>query len=350
MTLKLSGLDASKIFVSGVPAKRVMLGTGSSAVEVWPGIEDVNYDFTFPNQDHLKWAPLTGFDGRTHASSPRNPGWVYSGMFVAGDNNYVSYNTRLLDRQLDGDTTTWLATMGNNLSPLSRPAYIVLASNPSMTNMFIVEFGNNGVRWVKIVNRVETASSVASTSLSNNDVLYIGRSKNALTIRKNGTLVVGWNVSLDEFFGIDGRMYTGFGLYSANNVWATRISRVEIYGSTSYPTVLIASEALARLRVNAGVWTEVCRATIHTGGVTDIRLIGADWGYARSNLDRKFRIKLNGSVVHTGVDEGRDIWVTNRTIPPNSNVTVEAYAVTANAGYRDVTNGVLHVGKSMLFV
>src|SRR5690606_32267502 len=42
-----SGVEIPKVRVSGVDAQRVMLGTGSEAVEVWPGYKDVAMDFNF---------------------------------------------------------------------------------------------------------------------------------------------------------------------------------------------------------------------------------------------------------------------------------------------------------------
>ena len=143
-------------------------------------------------------------------------------------------------------------------------------------------------------------------------------------------------------------MYFGFGTYSTDGHWGSRIQRIQITGKTMQKRVLVASEALAKITIPQNAWTEVARSTIPTGGVTQISLIGASWSQASSNLDRLFRIKVDGVVIGTTVDEGGSLALTGRTLSDNSVVTVEAFAATSNSSYRKVSGGILQIGDPSL--
>lgn len=352
MTIFSRGVELSKVYSRGVEVSRVMAGNGSSAVEVWPGVYDVNMDFTFVNQDQLKWAPVTGFDSRTSASSLLAPGFVFNGMFVAGDNAADTYYTRLVDQEIDQLPLTFTVTLGDVLNDVSRPAWVVLSANLTLTHMLIAEFGRDGFRVFALVNGSTTPSTPYryNQTYAAGDRLIIELRSDRVSVGKIGGSQTSFVNSpmIDSVRSGPGRMYFGFGIYSTSGLWGSRIRRIQITGKTTKRRVLVASEALAKITIPEKSWTEVARSTIPTGGVTQISLIGASWPQASSNLDRFFRIKVDGVVIGTTVDEGGSLALTGRTLSDNSVVTVEAFAETSNTSHRKVSGGVLQIGDPSL--
>lgn len=348
--------DAKNVLVgagsSAAQAKRVMVGTGSSAVEVWPGVEDVQYNFNFPNQDELKWAPITGFDGRTSSDSQMAPGFVFSDMFVAGDNSVPSYHVRLVDRQIDVDTIRFDVVIGDTLNTKERPSFLVLASNIIFTRMLILEFGSNGVALRTVIDGVAGTPSVNNITLSAGDTLGLTWQRQFgnrfFTYRNNSAAGSVSLAASTDFINSNGRMYPGFGLYSTASQWSTRIQSVKITGKSSYKTVLAASEFLARVSIPNGVWTKVAETKIHTGGTTNIYLVGASWPQSSSTGNRFFRILVDGIQIGVTPDEGGNLSLANINLSQNSVVTVWAIAETSTASHRKVSGGVLQIGDPSL--
>lgn len=339
-----------RVFRNGVEIKRIMRGT----VEHWSAINPVAYDFNFLRQDELQWAPVSGFDPRTAASSPRSPGFTFNGMFVAGDNSQISYNVRLVDQQVDGLICTWEVTMGDVMNTRANPSILVLASNPSMTDMCVVEFGSNGFEFKRLLNGTASGVQTSTISLAANDVLRVTReSWSSLSFYKNGSFLTTWNISSisplfwDNGAGVNGKMYTGFGVYSRSSTWSSRIERVKITGTSNYPNVTIASEALARIKVPLSTWSTVALMTTPRNDPSaTIELSGATWNYSASTSDRMFRILVNGSEIARTPDEGGYV-ITQAPITAGGTVEVQAYSAATNTAYRDVTNGVLRISPGL---
>lgn len=354
MTLRVGGVEAPKIKVAGVDAKRVMVGTGQTAVEAWPGVENVQYNFNFSIQDELKWAPITGFDGRTSSDAEMAPGFVYNDMYVAGNNTDPAYHIRLVDRQVDVDTIEFDIVLGDSITTKERPSILVLASNITFTRMLIVEFGSNGVALRTVINGVAGTPSVRDMALAKGDTLGITWQRQFgnrfFTYRNNSAT---GSLSLSEstdFINSNGRMYPGFGVYSNHSQWSTRFQSLQIKGKSSYKPVLAASEFLARRTIPRGEWTNVAESRIHTGGTTNIYLVGASWAQASSNENRFFRILVNGIQIGVTPDEGGNLSLSNINLPENSVVTVWAFAETSTSSYRKVSGGILQIGAPNLAV
>lgn len=346
--------DAKNVLVgagsSAAQAKRVMVGTGSSSVEVWPGIEDVQYNFNFPNQDELKWAPIAGFDGRTSSSSQMSPGFVFNDMFVAGDNSAPSYHIRLVDRQVDVDTIRFDVVLGDVVNTKERPSVIVLASNIIFTRMLIVEFGSNGVALRTVIDGVAGSPSVNDITLSAGDTLGVTWQRqfgNRFFTYRNNSAAGGLSLpESTDFINSNGRMYPGFGLYSTSSTWSTRIQSVQIKGKSSYKTVLAASEFLARVTIPNGVWTKVAESKIHTGGFTNVSLVGGSWAGTNTN-NRLFRILKNGTELSRTTHNAGSLSL-NSTLVANDVITVEGYVAGGTA--RTVNGGVLRIGDPSIYL
>lgn len=346
------GIEASKVYSRGVEVSRVMVGTGGSAVEVWPGIYDVSMDFNFPNQDELKWAPVTGFDPRTSASSAMAPAFVFNNMLVAGNNDVASYNVRLINHQIDQLPIEFIVTLGDVLNTLTYPSSIILASNIIFSRMIVAEFGSDGFRVFTLYDGSMSPESGYrySQTYSPGDQLLVRLEADRVIVGKLNGSQTGFVFPADlaTIRSGDGRYYVGFGMFSTASRWSSRIERIQLKAKTTYKTVLVASEALAKITIPSNSWTEVARSTIPMGGVTQISLIGASWPQASSNDDRLFRIKVNGVVIGTTTDEGGSLALTGRTLSENSVVTVEAFAATSNSSYRKVSGGILQIGDPSL--
>lgn len=348
--------DAKNVLVgagsSATQAKRVMVGTGSSSVEVWPGVYDIAMDLDFPNLDELKWAPITGFDSRTSSSSPLTPGFVFNDMFVAGDNSAATYYTRLVDQEIDQLPLTFTVTLGDVLNDVTRPAWVVLAANLTLTHMLIAEFGSDGFRVFALVNGSTTPATPYrySQTYSPNDQLIIELRSDRVSVGKIGGSQTGFvsQTMIDAVRSGPGRMYFGFGIYSTDGRWGSRIQRIQIEGKTTQKRVLAASEALAKITIPSNTWTEVARSVVPTGGTTPVSLIGASWPQASSNEARYFRLKVDGFHMGTTADEGTSLSFSGLTLFDNSVVTIEAFAETSNSGYRKVSGGVLQIGDPAL--
>ena len=349
MSIFTSGVEVPKVFSSGVDATRVMLGTGSDAVEVWPGYRDVSYMFNFPNNDELKWAPLNGFDGRTSVSASRAPSFTYNDMFVAGDTTAMMYNTRLLDRQLDGDVLEFTVVLGDVLNDYAIPAYVVLASNINMTRMLIVEFGRNGSRLLKLTGNTTSNTQTTSWTCSPGDTIRITWNGVTVTVHKviagNPTQVAGYSfgTTSKEFRGVNGMQFVGFGLASTSGAWGSRLQSVRITGRTKYDRMTIASSRIGHMLIPNNVWTDVGSCVVHTGATVSIMFTDGAWVIANSSATRQFRLVVDGVVRGTTTDEGGYLSIPSLTIPNNSLVKIEARSVTSTSDHRWVKEGLIQV-------
>lgn len=348
--------DAKNVLVgrgsSAPQAKRVMVGAGSSAVEVWPGVYDINMDFTFANQDQLKWAPVTGFDSRTSSASPLAPGFVSNEMFVAGDNSAATYYTRLVDQEADQLPLTFTVTLGWAINTLAQPSYVVLSANRTMTHMLIAEFGSDGFRVFSLFDGslYPGVPYNYSQTYSPGDQLIIELRPDTVVVGKvGGEQTAFYNINMiGKVRTGAGRMYFGFGVYSTSGQRSSQIQGIKITGKTTQKRVLVASEALARITIPASNWTEVARSVVPKGGVTPVFLIGASWTQASATGDRLFRLKVDGSIMGTTADEGSSLSFSGLTLFDNSVVIIEAFAVNSNSAYRKVSGGVLQIGDPAL--
>lgn len=319
--------------------------TASWAIE-WLGnvvAQPFSYNFQFNTSDELKWSPLSNFDGRTDSTVIRNSGFLFNGMFVAGDNPRPAYNNRLVNRQIDGDTCTWEFRFGDVMNVRDRPASIVLASNIDQTDMLVIGFGSNGYHRLQTTNGVISDTNQANRTLRSGDVITVTRTGNSISVKHNGA---DWATFTPEnassFFGVPGRCYTGFGTYSTGGTWASRLDYFTISGTTSYVEENVATEAVRRIQVPRNNWTEV--AAILAAKDMEVRCeMDAKWAQASSSSNRQFRIKVDGVVIGTTANEGTYLITAPRKILANQFVTLEALSASGTASYRDVTNGTLRM-------
>lgn len=344
--------DAKNVLVgrgtSATQAKRVMVGTGSSAIEVWPGVEDVSYLFNFPDNDELKWAPINGFDLRTSASASRAPNWCYNGMLVAGDTTAIMYNTRLIDRQIDGNDLEFNVVLGDILNTLSMPSYVVLGSNISLTQMLILEFGSDGCRLVKLTNETVAFNQSYTMSFSSGDTINVRWTGTILKVNRirNGTWSLVTSRVLDphasEFRGVNGKQFIGFGIASTSSSWGSRIEQIGISGQSTYKRMTIAATQTGHMLIPRNAWTDVGSCVIHTGATINIEFTQGAWVIASSSANRQFRVVVNGTVRGTTTDEGSYLSVSNLTVPNNTLIKIEALSDSSNSDHRWVKDGRLN--------
>ena len=83
------------------------------------------------------------------------------------------YNTRLVDRQIDGNDLEFNVVFGDTLNTVSTPSYVVLGSNLSLTQMLILEFGSDGCRLVKLTGGTVAHSQSYAMSFSSGDTINV---------------------------------------------------------------------------------------------------------------------------------------------------------------------------------
>lgn len=360
-------------------AKRVMVGTGTEAVEVWPAAPSawLHLDtLEFNGQSDLAKAPITGFAGG-HSSSQYAPGFVFENMFVAGDNSVETNHFRLFPYSFHGikepghggALVDISVTLGNQITASTEQrSYLVLASDANFKNMLCVSFngesigldyfGNPNAGWHPDV--VTTPRLVPGSTMEFKfsgpytrpgqdyyNVYFMSEVPNTYTY---GFQISGADKDwLDTFLDDPKSRYAGFGVSSTANSWSPRLDAVQVSGFTNRGPDFIASEFLARIPIPNNVWTKVAESTIPTGGTTNIRLVGASWPQPSSTGHRSFRILVNGTQVGITPDEGGDLSLSNVNLSPGSVVTVWAIAETSSAAYRIVSGGVLQIGDLTRF-
>lgn len=347
MSIFSGGVDAPKIRVSGSDAKRVMVGTGTEALEAWPGVEDVSYLFNFSDNDELKRAPINGFDLRTSTSASRAPNWCFNGMLVAGDTTAIMYNTRLVDRQIDGNDLEFNVVFGDILNTVSLPSYVVLGSNISLTQMLILEFGSDSCRLVKLTGATVAYSQTYTMPFSSGDTINVKWIGSILKVNRirNGTwsLVTSRDIEphASEFRGVNGKQFVGFGIASNASAWGSRLQLVTISGQSTYKRMTIAATRTGHMLIPNNAWTDVGSCVIHTGATIDIQFGQGAWVVANSSANRRFRIVVNGIVQGTTTDEGSYLSVPSLTVPDNALIKIEALSASSNSDHRWVKDGEL---------
>lgn len=335
-----------------VQASRVLVGNGSEAVEVWPGIREVDMDFEFNDQGELMWAPIVGFDARTSGNSSLNPGFTYNGMFVPGDNEAPTYHTRLINQQIDGPEMGIEVTIGDKASSIDHPAYVVLASTPSMDNMLVVEFGKDSLIFKEIIgSSTEIRYSASRRSFEVGDRFLFRFSENdrgRVYVTRNEISTTSFPMGASVLQNNAGSQYVGFGVYSSTGVWGSRLDRVRIMGTTTYPIVRMASERIVRGAIPQGGYHSVSTSTIPWAGSGDISLTDVAW-YAPQNLAGFTRLLHNGVVVATSTRGAASLHSGPHQFSPNDTVVVEATSDDANPTNRMLIGGTLRVGDLTRF-
>lgn len=360
-------------------AKRVMVGTGTEAIEVWPAAPSAwlhldTLEFNGPSD--LAKAPITGFAGGS-PNSTYAPGFVFEGMFVAGDNALETNHFRLFPYSFHGikgsghgsGLVDIRVTLGDQISAsTTQRSYLVLASDANFNNMLCVSFngesigldyfGNPNAGWHSEV--VTTPRLVPGSKLlfkfEGPVTNPSGTFYNVYFMNENEiTYTYGFRIEgadkdwLDTFIDDPKSRYAGFGVSSTANSWSPRLDAVQVSGFTNRGPDFIASEFLARIQIPSGVWTKVAESTINTGGTTNIRLVGGSWSQPAPTGNRFFRILVNGAQVGITPDEGGDLTLSNVNLSPNSVVTVWAIAEASSASHRIVLGGVLQIGDLTRF-
>lgn len=351
MSIFTSGVEIPKVRVSGVDAQRVMLGTGSEAVEVWPGYKDVTMDFNFNSQDELKWAPLAGFDYRTTSASTYAPGFTFSGMFVAGDNPAPSFHYRLVNHRFDGDVLDMVVTMGDVMNIAAKPSTLILAANAAGSDFIMADFGSTGVLVYSQIGTTRTyLGGSTSTSFAAGDRLRVLWQGASIELFKNESAnrfqLVTLNATVQNHFKDKSRRLVGFGLHSDSGLWSTRIQRVQIAGKSSETPFVGASEALLQKEIGRDTWTNLCTSVVPHGGFTNVSLIGGSWAGTNSS-NRLFRILKNGTELSRTTNNAGGLSL-NSTLVANDVIEVQGNVAGGTA--RTVNGGILRIGDPSIYL
>ena len=361
-------------------AKRVMLGTGTEAVEVWPAAPSAWLDLDtleFNGQSDLAKAPLTGFAGGS-PNSAYAPGFVFENMFVAGDNSFETNHFRLFPYSFHGikgpssgnGLVDIRVTLGNQITTsTNQRSYLVLASDANFKNMLCVSFNGEsiGLEYFGNPNAPWHPEIFQTPRLKSGATLYFRFS--GPTTNPSGTF---YNVNfmeenefyfefafriegadkdwLDTFLDDPKSRYAGFGVSSTEGAWSPRLDAVQVRGFTNRGPDLIASEFLARKTIASNSWVPVAEASLPSVGQGRIRLVDATWG-ATSTASRLFRIRHNTTVVATSEQTQGPVNLTTetRSFLSGDRVYVDAYSGSGVTGQRKISGGVLQIGDLTRF-
>lgn len=183
------------------------------------------------NGDIDFYFPIRGFDARTSASSPRNPAFTFSGMLVAGDNNYVTYWQALHGTEVKSENTEWIMTMGNVMNTVSRPTEIILSSDVNFQNQLLLQIGSGNLNLVSRTTGSTTSLRTLSRTIGTGSAIRVVRSGLAITVYHNGTSVytyTGTTSNGASWFRTAGRAYTGVTMYSTSGQWSSRVAHFEL--------------------------------------------------------------------------------------------------------------------------
>lgn len=300
-----------------------------------------SYDFGFQDIPNLWWAPVSGYDYRTHASAERAPAWTFNGMLVAPDNSQPAYLGHLLNRQCDGDLE-FLITFGDAMNTLSYPTSLIVKSKFDQSQKVEVAFGTNGIR----VNRVNASTtnqlwSSAFTPSAWGQVRVV-LSGTFLEIYNGGTRLGLLNMVgyIPDFLSQDWG-YFGFGVMSTSGQWSSRIDRIQISGTSSYREEPAGRASTRRITLARNVWTEV--AAIHVNTPMTAKAIQGFTSWPNIS-GVQVRIKVGGQVRITS--SGDFTSLSNVGIGAYQWVALEAYTSNSTASNRRTSDGLLSITET----
>ena len=188
------------------------IGSGLVSISV-PFNSDGDIDFYFP---------IRGFDSRTSSSSPRNAGWVFSGMLVTGDNHAATYWDILHGQQFKEYLDITLMT-GDVVSS-SNPLGLIISSDSNLTYQIILEIKDNNIQLVRrttgSVSRIRTYNT---TDGGVRKPVRVVRSGTNVSVYANGGLKFTQDLSSYEYWNRADGGYVGLSVYSASGAWCGRV-------------------------------------------------------------------------------------------------------------------------------
>lgn len=300
-----------------------------------------SYDFGFNDLPNIWWAPISGYDYRTHASAPRVPAWTFNDMLVAPDNSHPAYLGHLLNRKCDGDLTATI-TFGDAINTLSYPSSLILKSTFDQSEKLEVAFGSNGIAVNHITGSQSNQIWSSTQGIGTRQQRRVSLSGTMLEIYNGNTRLVVVNLAalIPNFLGKDWG-YFGFGVMSTSGQWSSRIDRIQFSGTSSYVEEPIARASTRRITLARNTWTEI--AAIHVNAAMRAGRIGAYTSWPNIS-GVQLRIMVNGQRrVLTSSDSTA---VHGLNIGANQWVTLEAYTSNSTTSNRFVSEGRLEITES----
>ena len=179
------------------------------------------------NSDIDFYFPTRGFDSRTASNSPRNAGWTFSGMLVAGDNSQPTYWQILHGEEANSENAEWVVTIGNAMNTVARPTEIILSSTANFQYQLLLQIGSGNLNLVSRTTGATTALRTQARTIANGASIKVKRNGLSYTVY-DGTVAVytytGTTSNAAAWFRTPGRAYTGLTMYSTSGQWSSRVS------------------------------------------------------------------------------------------------------------------------------
>ena len=183
------------------------------------------------NADIDNFFPIRGFDGRTDSRSPRNPAFTFSGMLVAGDNNYPTYWQALHGNETPSENVEWILTMGDVMNTIARPTEIILSSDADFQNQLLLQIGSGNLYLASRTTGSTTNLRTLSRTIGTRSNITVNRAGLTITVYHNSTNVfsyTGTTSNASSWFRQGGRAYSGITMYSTSGQWSSRVDSFSV--------------------------------------------------------------------------------------------------------------------------
>lgn len=301
-----------------------------------------SYDFGFNDLPNIWWAPISGYDYRTHASAPRTPAWTFNGMLVAPDNNQPAYLGHLLNRKRDGSLTATI-TFGDAMNTVAYPTTVIIRSNFDQSDKLEFAFGSDGIRLNHVTGYTVRQLWSSNYSIGSRKQLRIEDTGKATAAvydgdMRLGAINLGYHVPdlLERDWG-----YFGFGVMSTAGQWSSRIDRIQFSGMSTYGEEPVGRASTRRITLARSSWTEI--AAIHVNSPMVAKTIRGSTSWPNVS-GVQVRLKVNGQVV--GTSTGTSTSLSNVSIGANQWVLLEAYTTNSTTANRRPSDGYLEITET----
>lgn len=166
--------------------------------------------------------PHRGFDSRTSSSSPRNRGWVWNGMLVAGDNSAVTYWNVLAQRPIKGDAE-WVLRTGDVVSSTDKLG-LIISSSLDFTYQIILEITDDNIRLVRrTTGGVYSLRSYNTRDAGPGSDVRVVRTGTTVDVYASGDHKFTYDLSGYPYWNQSDNGYFGINMYSTSGRWCGRV-------------------------------------------------------------------------------------------------------------------------------
>lgn len=324
-----------------VNAKAVMVGTGSTAVQAWPAVDERKIVASFLSMAEIEKLPVQRFDGRTDPLSMRMPSVIFGGRLAPQGNNAPTYECRLMDQVFDGAKISIETVISASPKTLALPSMLVVSAADDANELIGVEYGSNGVRVLSLLGATVRHQYTVAYNLPVGAKLRVDRFLSWIQIYVNGVRI---GATTHPTFNLVGSPGVGFYTTTAPSI-STPIGATTISGGTTLPKTYGGFGHFARIGVQEGIETMVVNVYVEGGRQMRAIVRNARWEGGVFATSRSFTLIING-VKSGGIGDtnGTDYVMSSPfMLPLHSVVGVQARSPAEHQDNRTIKSGTLEL-------